>query len=163
MGLNSIHLSSLHLTQLYQKVLVGGGIETKPPETQNLKYLGKNAGNILILIKEEEYPFVSDPQLQFLTAILTACKLSLADVAIVNALDMDSEQIMKAIDQLQSKNIIAFGIEPAGLGLPMYFPEFQVQQSETRYYLHSPELAALEQDQNLKKQLWNSLKTMFKL
>jgi hypothetical protein len=163
MSLNSIELSPLHLTQLYQKVLVASSDPKPEPENQNFKYLGKNAGNILILVKEEEYPFVSDNQLQFLTAILTACKLSLADVAIVNALNMDQEEVTEVISHLQSRNIIAFGMEPAALGLPMYFPAFQVQQSETRYYLHTPELAALEQDQNLKKQLWNSLKTMFKL
>lgn len=163
MSLNSIDLKPLHLTQLFHKVLVEP-LENKPvPETQNLKYLGKNEGNILILVKEEDYPFLSDHHLQLLTAILTACKLSLADVAIVNTLNLDSEEVHAIMDQLNAKNIIAFGIEPASMGLPMNFPAFQLQPYEARYFIHSPELAALELDKDLKMQLWNSLKNMFRL
>jgi len=163
MSLNSIELSPLHLTQLFHKVLLDP-VQKKPePETQNLKYLGKNAGKILILVKEEDYPFLSDQHLQFLTSILTACKLSLADVAIVNALNMDGEDVHSSMDQLNSKNVIAFGMEPAAMGLPLNFPAFQLQSYESRYYIHSPELAALEQDKELKMQLWNSLKNMFKI
>lgn len=163
MSLNNIFLKPLHLTQLFQKVLVEPLPHALKPEVQNIKYLGKNTGNILILVKEEDYPFVSDGQLQFLTAILSACKLSLADVAIVNALDMDNEEVMDAMIKLNAKNIIAFGMEPASLGLPMYFPPFQLQQYDHRHFIHAPELAAMEHDQALKKQLWIALKTMFKL
>lgn len=163
MGLNNIELNSLHLTQLYQKVLVETVKNKVKPESQGIKYLGKNEGNILVLVREEEYPFLSDRQLQFLTSILTACKLSLADVAIVNTLDLDIEEIIAAIDGLKAKNVIAFGVEPSALGAPSYFPPFKVQQFDSRYFIHSPELAALENDQEIKKQLWTGLKTMFKL
>ena len=163
MSLNSIELSPLHLTQLFHKVLLEPVENKRAPETQILKYLGKNAGNILILVKEEDFPFLSDQHLQFLTSILTACKLSLADVAIVNALNMDGEDVHSSLDQLNSKNVIAFGIEPAAMGLPMNFPAFQLQPYESRYFIHSPELAALEQDKELKMQLWNSLKNMFNI
>ena len=163
MSLNSIELKPLHLTQLFHKVLLEPLEKKAVPETQNLKYLGKNARNILILVKEEDYPYLSDHHLQLLTAILTACKLSLADVAIVNTLSMDREAVHSTMDQLHAKNIIAFGMEPASLGLPMNFPAFQLQSYESRYFIHSPELAALDQDKELKMQLWNSLKNMFRL
>ena len=163
MSLNSIDLKPVHLTQLFQKVLVETGTNKPDTETQIVKYLGKNAGKILILVKEKEYPFLPDHDLQFLTAILTACKLSLGDVAIVNAENMDSAAVHKSMDQLASKNIIAFGMGPFELGLPMNFPEFQLQPYESRLFIHSPELAALGRDKDLKMKLWNSLKNMFKL
>jgi hypothetical protein len=163
MSLNSIELNRLHLTQLYQKVLLEP-LENKPaPETQNVKYLGKNAGNILILVKEENYPYLSDKNLQFLTAILTACKLSLGDVAIVNGLKMSAKEIHSSMDLLKSKSIIAFGIEPSEMGLPMHFPAFQLQHYESRHFIHSPDLDALEKHKELKMQLWISLKNMFNI
>ncbi len=149
---------------MFGHVLIDSGIN-KPVENEPapLKILGKNAKNILILVKNANCPYLPDQELNFLTSVLSACKLSLADIALVNALSIDATQISEAVHQLGARHILAFEMEPLELGLPFHFPEFQVQEFDKRSYLHAPSLAQLESDLNLKKELWTSLKKMFNL
>src|SRR5437763_825201 len=49
-----------------------------------LKYLGNNKRNILIIVNNDSVPFLEESEVAFLTNILSACRLSMADVAILN-------------------------------------------------------------------------------
>jgi hypothetical protein len=161
MSLNNIQLVNQQLTELYSSVLVETGTKKIAPAKAKLKYLGKNNQKILILVEEENLAFLTDDHLNFLTNILSACKLSLADIALVNVQSMDEEDILGAIQELDSKKIISFGIEPLKMGLPAQFPVFQVQPIDSRTYVHAPGLNILENDKAQKQELWKSLKKLF--
>lgn len=164
MSLNKIELKGHHLTSMFGHVLIDTAIN-KPVENEAapLKILGKNAKNILVLVKDSTCPFLPDQELKFLTSVLSACKLSLGDIALLNAYTLNEKEIPGAINTLEARHILAFGIEPLELGLPFHFPDFQVQPFDKRSYMHAPALSHLESDKNLKKELWTALKNMFNL
>ncbi len=70
--------------------------------------------------------------------MLDACKLNMADVAIVNyATAAVTAERVKA--QLQPKYLLLFGVEPDEIHLPINFPSFKEQPyAGTTYLLHLP-------------------------
>ena len=105
--------------------------------------------------------FLSDQEFGFLSSVLTACKLSMNDVAVLNLNAINDPE--KKLSNLCFKNAILFDVLPLQIGLPINFPQFQIQQFDQRTYLHAPSLTEIENDKTLKLQLWNSLKKMFSL
>src|SRR6476661_1685011 len=87
MSFENIQLSPSLIQDLYKDVLIVendrplNSIALKEPRNG---YLEKNEKNIQVLINEADSPYLSDEDLNFLTGILNACRLSIADVAIVN-------------------------------------------------------------------------------
>jgi hypothetical protein len=161
MSLNKINLNKELLSALYSESLVQLTPSTAMPEPSVPKFLGNNARHILLVVNNPELPFLSDEELQFLTNILGACRLSLADVAIVNNYSLSLAQLQAAIDSLEPQIFILFGVTPEELDLPILFPPFQVQSFNKRTYLSGPSLAQLEQDKTQKQKLWMSLKQLF--
>jgi len=162
MGLNNIQLTDQLLSDLYADVLIETKIATSVyAEQQPVKYLGNNASNILLLVNHPSVPYLTDGELSFLTNILSACKLSLADVAVLNIHALQESDIENALQVLEPRNVILFGIPPLSAGLPINFPLFQLQPFNKRTYLYGPPLKELQSDKTLKSRLWNCLKIMF--
>jgi hypothetical protein len=108
--------------------------------------------------------FVPEGDLQFLTKMLDACKLNMADVAIVNhATALVNIEKVKA--QLQPIFLLLFGVEPDEIHLPINFPAYKEQPYAGTTYLFTPALSQLNGDtdaaKGLKKKLWECLKRMF--
>jgi hypothetical protein len=99
--------------------------------------------------------------LDFLSSILVACKLSLADVAIVNVNTLSVANYRSIINQLKSKILLMFDVASDAIDLPFNYPYFQVQQFDQCTYLSAPDLKSIEIDKTLKTQLWNCLKKLF--
>jgi hypothetical protein len=133
-------------------------ISTKP-----WKSLGNNQKNILIVVNFSNAVYLPDHELSFLTGIISACKLTIADVAIINLHNYPEVSYKELIMGFNSKIVFLFGIEPADFGLPMSFPHFQIQPFSNVTYLFSPTLRELENDKILKSKLWGSLKRIFGL
>jgi hypothetical protein len=159
MSLNNIQLQPQLLADLYKNSLLESGA-TSVPDLGTVKYLGKNQKNILVIVHQPSVPFLPDEELAFLTNILSACKLSLADIAILNSNGLPVESLENAIET-EAKTVILFGIDPLSIGLPINFPFFQLQQFNKRMYLYSPSLEEIEKDKSLKMKLWNALKNLF--
>ncbi|HEU0063637.1 MAG TPA: hypothetical protein VFQ58_01355, partial [Flavisolibacter sp.] len=113
--------------------------------------------------KNNLLPFLSDNDLQFLTNILNACKLSLADVAIINLQNTGDILFENILKKLKSSSVLLFNVTPSEINLPINFPQFQVQQYNNHTYLYSPSFSELEQDKKLKSALWQALKNLFKI
>ena len=56
----------------------------KPVDTTPYKMLGNNKKQITVVVNCPQDVFLAEGDLQFLTKMLDACKLNMADVAIVN-------------------------------------------------------------------------------
>lgn len=164
MSLDNIQLSPLLVQQLYKKVL----IETTPktavavPETSpSVASLGTNNKNICIVVNEAETAFLPEDDMTLLTGILTACQLSVADVAIVNFSkneNLNYEQLKKIFNPTL---LIMFGISPAELSFPLQFPKYQLQKYDNRSFLYSASLKTLTEEKDEKKQLWSCLQKHF--
>jgi hypothetical protein len=161
MSLNQIKLNTRLLTDLYPDVLIQSNNTTSVPDYQGIRYLGKNAKHIALLINNPSQPYLTDNELNFLTNILSACRLSLADVAIVNIHSIPQNKIEDSLQTLETKIVILFGMDPLSIDLPINFPQFQLQGFNGKTYLFSSTLQELEADKALKLKMWNCLKTLF--
>ncbi len=179
MGLNDLQLSPAVLSRLYPSSLVntdkndsvepaGPGenlTESKKaaerPAEPAWKFLGSNQQNILIVVNYSNAVHLPDEELNFLTSMLAACKLSLGDVAIVNRNNYKDVPYKEILTHYKSKIVFLFGIEPTGFGLPVSFPPFQVQSVAGSTFLFTPSLEERHTDALLKSKLWISLRSIF--
>ena len=181
MDINHIELPAFIIADLYQSSLIDN-IETPATKTKTIgtskeekitvtetiadaswKSLGSNHKNILIVISTTEAVHLPDNELAFLTGILGACKLSLADVAIVNLNNHPEATYKELTSFFKSKIVFLFDMEPAAFGLPMSFPHYQIQAFAGNSFLYSPSLKELENDRVEKSKLWVCLKRLFNL
>lgn len=142
----------------------GKGPATSEPvaEYGNTPSLGGNKKGILILVSHAATPYLPDAELEFLSNILDACRLSIADVAIVN-LHHYPQPYTALLQQFNSRQVLLMGITPQQIDLPFHFPHFQLQNFDQRTYLAAGPLGTIAQRRDLKMQLWSCLKTMFEI
>ena len=161
MSLNNISLPAQLIADLYEFSLVDKEpVSNTPPP---IKFLGKNEKKILILVSKDNVAFIEDEELDFLSSILLACKLSLTDVAVINLKNFGDTNYHYLIDQLKTKKIILFDVEAQTIDLPFNFPKFQLQQFDQAVYLSAPSLKEIQKEKTLKTELWNCLKNLFGL
>jgi len=174
MDLNNIKLPPSVVTELYYSSLIdSAGIldnqavanksEKIPDYFPIWKSLGENKKNILLVVNYSDEVFLPDNDLVFLTGILGACKLNMADVAVLNLNNHPDVSCKEVVDYFKSKIVLLFAVEPASFGLPMSFPHFQIQPFAGSSFLFSPSLRELENDKVLKSKLWVCLKRLFNL
>ena len=178
MDLNNIELPAAVVAEFYQSSLIESNdipikektvklvdIETLPVTANDAswKSLGSNIKNILIIVKSNEAVHLPDNDLTFLTGILTACKITLADVAILNLNNHPEASYKELTRHFKSKVVLLFDTEPAAFGLPMSFPHYQIQAFANNSFLYSPSLKELENDKVEKSKLWVCLKRLFNL
>jgi hypothetical protein len=163
MSFENIQLSPYLIQNLYRNHLVRLDKPKKPKKAtgKDIKHLGNNEKQIVVLINNNEAAFLSDTQLDFLSKILAACKLTLADVAIVNLAkekDIDNERIDK---EFEPGKVLMFGVEPTSISLPFQIPHFQIQKHNNKVYVTAPGLDILETDKELKISLWKCFQQVF--
>ena len=172
MSLNSIKFEPTDIAFLFknslveinakQQVLPQTDIITEPISTW-FKYLGENKKKTLVVVRNAEAVHIPDKQLSFLTKLLAACNLNLADVAIFNFKDHNSSEFNEILNFFNPKVVLLFDVDPGVFGLPMIFPQFQVQGYKDAVFVSSPSLEVIEPDKSLKGKLWVCLKKIFNL
>jgi hypothetical protein len=131
-----------------------------------LPYLGSFGQQVLIIVSDSTALHINEEALALLTKILAAVRLSMADVAIVNAARHTiAYQALAA--QLPPKVCLLFGIDAADLGVPLLFPTFQVQRWSGVQFLQAPGLELMVAGDakavQFKKQLWDALRKIFEV
>jgi len=177
MNLNSIDFSKKTIADLYKNSLVefnevDADSELKTNKVQ-LKFLGENKKHVLAVVNYADAVHIPDMQLVFLTNLLSACKLTLADTAVFNFYpfsgpdNLDADERSKLFNNIISffkpKTVLLFGTEPADFGMPLLFPQFQIQSHNNSTFLFTPNLQEMEHDKSLKAKLWICLKKIFSL
>jgi hypothetical protein len=184
MSLDDIKLSPFLVKKLYENSLIDDGISsasignaeiakdenlsfaektnvTKKGNFEAIKYLGKNAKNILIIVDENDHAFLGDDELSFLMNVLNACNVSMQDVALVNA-SKNAVVVYENLNEQFEPNIVLFlGTEPQLLNFPVQIPQYKIQQYNKQQYLCAPSLQKLLNDKEEKKKLWLVLKVLF--
>jgi hypothetical protein len=162
--LNNLKLGPAMLEALYRNSLVD--LNTNVPSPINVKqtsrsiaFLGNNARNVLVLVRNNAQEFLSEAEHSFFTKLLKACNLELNDVAVVN-LAKENALMERITKQLNPAHIISFG---TGAGNEL----FRMENVDGRKYLNAPRLSDLveetEKSKQLKAKLWSELKMMFGL
>jgi hypothetical protein len=168
MSLDNIQLPAIVIADLFKNCLVDLNISEAPAiaatsKKQGFSFLGNNKKKIVIVVADAEAIYLAEDALNFLLGILTACKLNMEDVALVNTTTNPTLTYKDVQEQLQAENILLFGVTPAQLQLPLAFPQYQIQKYNGQMYLAAPALQLLAQDKGEKTKLWNCLKQLFSI
>jgi hypothetical protein len=133
-------------------------------ETERLSWLGSNQKHISIIVKDDQAIHLQDDLLDILSAILGACKLNLADVAIIN---MHNHQVSEARlkSELNPSAVLLFGVETSQIELPFKIPDYKIQPFNNCSYLQAAALEKMKGNSTEakveKSKLWVCLKTLF--
>jgi DNA polymerase III psi subunit len=166
MSLDNIQLSGIALQELYKKTLVEVS-QKKTGEKKSasalLNILGKNLKNIILIVRNNESAFLTDDDLNFLLGILSACKLNMDDVAVLNLAKNKNAEYETIAKELNAEKVFLFGVDPGDINLPLAFPHYQAQQFKNQLYLSAPSLSDLQHDKTEKTKLWTCLKKIFSI
>ena len=143
-----------------EEPVISPDIETNKP----LIYLGNNNKHISIIVNDENATHLQDDQLEILSAILTACKLNLSHVAIINAARQPvTDSLLRTA--LKPTVVLLFGVETAAIDLPFSIPDYKVQQFDNCAYVQSVSLKKMKgsttEARMEKSKLWLCLKNLF--
>lgn len=166
MSLDNFQMPAFIAGELYKDSLIdldSNQLTTKSLNVHRFSFLGENKKNIIILIEDKNSTYLPDDDLRFLIDILTACNLSMQDVALVNIAKNEGISYQNIQEFFKPDIIICMGVEPDKLAFPLSFPAYQVQQYNQQQYLISPDLKKLSADKKEKLQLWNCLKKIFSI
>jgi hypothetical protein len=127
-------------------------------------FLGDNRKNITIIIKDETAVHINEEWLATLTKLLTACKLNVADVAIVNIKNEIDFSVIK--EQLVPQYVLMFDVSPNDVSLPFSIPDYQVQKYDGVTFMIAPGITlsadkTTESIKTEKRNLWEKLKIIF--
>jgi hypothetical protein len=176
MSLNDISLNPFVAASLYRSSLIendtGEPVVKVPSDTtapavrgaepeKKWKYLGDNKKNILLVVDHSGITHLPDDELEFVTAILSACKLNIGDVAIINRNNYPEYTYKDYARYFNSRVVLLFGIDPVSFGLPVDFPHFQVQGLNNTTFLYSPSMDERNHDKLFKSKLWVCLQKIF--
>lgn len=163
MSLNDIVLPAKSVVALYKNYLVEDKSYStlKPLEQGSIAVLGKNLNRVIILVANKEAAFLPDEELNFLLGILSACKLNMDDVGIVNLAKNETLSYTQIINDLKAEKLLLFGVKPDDIQLPLSFPQYQLQRYKEQLYLAAPALSNLQDNKDEKLKLWNCLKQIF--
>ena len=131
-----------------------------------LKYLGDHLKQIMIIVKDENAVHLNETDLGLLSSILNACKLTLADVALVN-LAKQPFSLQDLLATLPSVLVISFEVTSAQLKIKLPTTLYKQIILGEIHLLFSNSLASMqgpEQHAKMEKsKLWTALKQLFKL
>lgn len=164
MSIDNIQLPAYLCQKMFTKSLIGTNKPAKSikvlKETK-IVGLGENKKNILFLINNADESYLPDDEMKLLSDLLSACKLSLTDIMLINFYNNKSANYQKLTEQFGSKKILIFGVTTSELQLPFTIPFFQIQQFREQLYLINPSFNEFLTNKDLKKQLWKCLKKLF--
>jgi len=163
MSLDNIQISGQTCEILFKHNLIAGTTSEIIADSlikSKIRSIGDNQKQILFLVNNSEAPFLPEEEMALLTNLITACKLSMADIALVN-FNSNKKPYENFNEQFKPKKILIFGIETTELGLPFAIPYFQIQPFHQQFYLSAPSLKEFLNNKNLKMELWVCLQKLF--
>ena len=127
-------------------------------------FLGDNKENVAVLIKDSSAVHINDEWLKTLSKLLSACKLTLEDVAIINYANQN-EVFSSLKETLQPKVALMFDVTTQDIQLPFTIPHYQVQRYSDCTFMTAPIITLTtdnkEPIRSEKKKLWEKLKLIF--
>lgn len=170
MDFKELILPDFMIADLYKDVLIEDTTAIKPGiskvtnSNHKLTFLGDNKKNVTIIVQDETAVYISDDKLTFLTSLLSACKLTIADVALMNASNK-SISYKQVKEELQPNFLLLMGIDAKSFQIPLIFPEYRIQHYNNCQMLITAHLDKMLGDSREakmeKSRLWLCLKEMF--
>lgn len=139
-----------------------------PPinDSGQIKYLGEHLKQVTIIVKDELAVYLNENDLTLLSSILSACKLTLADIALVNVAQQKLS-LHEILNVLPSKLVMIFDVSSTTLKIKLPTTLYKSIQLGDTYLLFSNSLSLMQggdQSAKLEKgKLWAILKSLFQL
>ena len=163
MSLDNIQLSGHTCSILFSHNLIEDSTSNTITDSKKkfeINSLGENQKKVLLLVNDPSCKFLPDEEMELLTNLIPACKLSMADIALVN-FNWNKYNYQQFNSQFEPKKILIFGVTTLDIELPFDIPYFQVQPFHEQLYLTAPSLKDFINNTALKKELWKSLQKLF--
>lgn len=135
-------------------------------ELGQIKYLGEHLKQVTIIVKDELAVYLNENDLTLLSSILSACKLTLADIALINVAQQKLS-LHEILNVLPSKLVMIFDVSSTILKIKLPTTLYKSIQLGDTYLLFSNSLSLMQggdQSAKLEKgKLWAILKSLFQL
>lgn len=135
-------------------------------ETGPIKYLGEHLKQVTIIVKDELAVYLNENDLTLLSSILSACKLTLADVALIN-IAQQKLSLHEILNVLPSKLVMIFDVSSTTLKIKLPTTLYKSIQLGDTYLLFSNSLSLMQGGDSSAKiekgKLWTILKQLFQL
>ena len=135
-------------------------------ELGQIKYLGEHLKQVTIIVKDELAVYLNENDLTLLSSILSACKLTLADIALINVAQQKLS-LHEILNILPSKLVMIFDVSSTTLKIKLPTTLYKSIQLGDTYLLFSNSLSLMQggdQSAKLEKgKLWAILKQLFQL
>ena len=132
----------------------------------NIKYLGDHHKKIVVVVNDPASVYLNESDFILLTSILNACRLTIADIALVN-LGNQKASLHQILNILPSKLVIAFELDSKALKIKLPTHLYKVIPLGESNLLFSKSLASMQgMDSHAKQEkakLWTVLKQIFQL
>jgi len=130
---------------------------TAMPETVAFDYLGENNKYFLLLINDPGSKSMAPKELEALQSILTAKKMELKDVALVNMNNYPSATFQQLKAYFACNRVVLFGIAPQQLQIPSIASN-QISEHAGTKLLATFGFSEMMSNVDKKKAFWNVMK-----
>jgi hypothetical protein len=142
-------------------------VKTKVVKTAGpLKYLGDHHKKILVIVNDPNSVYLNEADFILLTSILNACKLTIADIALVNIGNQETS-LHQILETVPSQIIMCFDIAPVELKIKLPTTLYKLNELGESVLFFSKPLSSMQgtgSEAKLEKGiLWNLLKKIFKI
>lgn len=171
MGFENIQFNEEQLAELFgsrlvitdqREVSATESVQTAKsvPTAPQMGITGKNKKSFVWLVEETDHPFLSDADFKFLTDVLTACKLNMEDIALVN-LAKNGLSFEELQQQLTPQHLVVSAVN--NQRVPFQTADYLVQQYPDYQVCCTETLTEIRNDKSKKSKLWLALKQMLGL
>ena len=134
--------------------------------TGPIKYLGEQLKKIMVIVEDTNAVHLNESDFVLLTSILNACKLTIADIALINIANQKTS-LHQMLSELPSTLVICFAVDAAALKIKLPSTLYKVTQVGDTHLLFSNALSSMQgtsvEAKQEKAKLWTILKKIFEL
>lgn len=157
---------------LENKATVEQTLETKKEEIKEVKWegpiksLGEHNKKITVIVNDPNSVHLNEMDFILLTSILNACRLTIADIALIN-IGNQPVGLHQILQELPSTLVLSFAVDATQLKVKLPSTLYKVTQLGETHILFSNALSTMQgtgvEAKQEKAKLWTVLKKIFEL
>ena len=131
-----------------------------------IKYLGGHHKKILVVVNDPASVYLNESDFILLTSILNACRLTIADIALIN-IGNQKASLHEMLTKLPSLLVIAFDIDSKALKIKLptkLYTPILLGETQLLFSNNLSQMQGIDQASKIEKtKLWTALKIIFNL
>lgn len=131
-------------------------IQEKPPVVEIAVNIPQISQKVLILVES-----IEKEEAEFLAKVLGAVGLSLEKVDLIDLSKTGQTDLKNVLSQKFVNQFVTFGVSLFKINLEIPLTPYEIRSIQGINFLFAHSLTEISSNQNLKKQLWVSLKSLF--